>query len=122
MPIRVSLNLMGTGISAQKVDSMKSALPGLQIDHRQGGFLGVTCMDNFDVCEISGVVADSAAEEAGLIKGDVIIRIGDAQVKRFRDLQNAINEHLPGDEVEIKFRRGDKIESIRLKLRRFEEP
>ncbi len=121
IPIRVSLNLMGTGISAEKVEAMRDALPGLQIDYRQGGFLGVTCMDNFDVCEINGVLPESAAEEAGLIKGDVIVRIGDAEVKRFKDLQNAINQHLPGDEVEVKFRRGDKIESVRLRLRRFEE-
>jgi len=121
MPIRVSLNLMGTGISTQKVDSLRSALPGLQIDHRQGGFLGVTCMDSFDVCEINGVLPDSAAEEAGLIKGDVIVGIGDAEVGRFKDLQNAINQHTPGDEVEVKFRRGEKTESVKLRLRRFEE-
>ena len=121
MPIRFSLNLMGTGISAQKVESMKSALPGLQIDHRQGGFLGVTCMDSFDICQISGVIPDSAAEDAGLIKGDVIIRIGDVEVNRFRDLQDAINQHVPGDEVKIKFQRGNKIDSVKLKLRRFEQ-
>lgn len=121
LPIRVSLNLMGTGISAQKVDSMRSALPGLQIDHRQGGFLGVTCLDSLDVCAINGVLPDSAAEDAGLIKGDVIVRIGDAKVNRFKDLQNAINQHAAGDEVEVKYRRGDNIESVKLKLRRFEE-
>ena len=121
LPIRVSLNLMGTGISPQKVESMRSALPGLQIDHRQGGFLGVTCLDSFDVCAINGVLPDSAAEEAGLIKGDVIVRIGDTEVNRFKDLQNAINQHPPGDEVEVKYRRGDKIESVKLHLRRFEE-
>jgi len=36
-------------------------------------------------------------------------------------LQNAINQHPPGDEVEVKYRRGDKIESVKLHLRRFEE-
>ncbi len=121
LPIRVSLNLMGTGISPQKVESMRSALPGLQIDHRQGGFLGVTCLDSFDVCAINGVLPDSAAEEAGLIKGDVIVRVGDNEVKRFKDLQNAINQHPPGDEVEVKYRRGGKLESVKLLLRRFEE-
>jgi hypothetical protein len=121
MPIRVSLNLMGTGISAQKVESMRSALPGLQIDHKRGGFLGVTCMDSLDACELLSVLPDSAAEEAGLISGDVIVRIGDAEIHRFRDLQNEINEHLPGDEVDVSFRRGDKIESIKLRLRKFEE-
>lgn len=121
LPIRVSLNLMGTGISAEKVGSMRAQLPGLQIDHRQGGFLGVTCFDNFDVCEINGVLPDSAAEEAGLIPGDIVLRVGDAEVKRFRDLQHAINQHMPGDEVDVTFRRGGKIESVKLKLRRFEE-
>jgi hypothetical protein len=121
MPIRVSLNLMGTGISAQKVASMRSALPGLQIDHKQGGFLGVKCMDSLDACEIDSVLPDSAAEEAGLIKGDVIVRIGDAEIHRFRDLQNEINEHRPGDQVDVSFRRGDKIESVKLRLRKFEE-
>ncbi len=121
MPVRVSLNLMGTGISAQKVESMRSALPGLQIDHRQGGFLGVTCMDSLDVCEINGVLPDSAAEKAGLIKGDVIVRVGDAEVNRFKDLQDAINQHMPGDKIEVKFRRGDKTESVKLQLQRFEE-
>lgn len=121
MPIRVSLNLMGTGISAGKVESMRSSLPGLQIDHRQGGFLGVTCIDGFDVCKINGVLPDSAAEEAGLIEGDVIVQVGDSEVKRFKDLQAAINEHVPGDEVEVRYRRAEKIESVKLRLRRFEE-
>lgn len=121
MPIRVSLNLMGTGISKEKVDSMKAQLPGLQIDHRQGGFLGVTCIDNLDVCEISGVVNGGAAEVAGIIKGDIIIRIDDTPITKFRDLQQAINQHLPGDEVEVKYRRGDNIESVTLRLGRLEE-
>lgn len=122
MPIRVSLNLMGTGISAGRVDSMRSAAPGLQIDHRQGGFLGVTCLDGFDVCEISGVVPGSAAEEAGLIKGDIVTALDDTEVTRFKDLQDAINQHVPGDEVTIKFMRGDSKQTTSLKLRRFEEP
>ena len=121
LPIRVSLNLMGTGIPLAKVESMRSSLPGLQIDHRQGGFLGVTCLDSTSACAINGVLPNSAAEEAGLIKGDVIVRVGDTEVTRFKDLQNAINQHPPGDEIEVKYRRGDKIESVKLHLRRFEE-
>lgn len=121
MPIRVSLNLMGTGISEQKVASMRSSLPGLQIDHRQGGFLGVTCLDSLNACEINSVLPNSAAEDAGLIKGDVIVHIGNAQVRRFRDLQDEINQHVPGDEVEVKFQRGEEIKTIKLRLRKFEE-
>ncbi|MGI9473949.1 MAG: PDZ domain-containing protein [Rubripirellula sp.] len=121
MPIRFSLNLMGTGISSEKVEWMRGLLPGLKIDHRQGGFLGVTCLDGFDACEINSVVVGGAAERAGLIKGDVVVQIGEREVGRFKDLQDAINQHLPGDEVEVRFRRGDKIESVTLRLGRFEE-
>ena len=121
LPIRVSLNLMGTGISKEKVERMRDLLPGLQIDHRQGGFLGVTCLDGFDACEINSVVPGGAAETAGLIKGDVVVRIEDRPVTRFKDLQDEINQHLPGDEIEVRFRRGDKIEVVTLRLGRFEE-
>lgn len=121
MPIRVSLNLMGTGISKEKVDWMRTLLPGLQIDHRQGGFLGVTCVDGFDVCQINSVVPGGAAERAGLIKGDIVVQIGDAEIGRFKDLQEEIGRHLPGDELEVKYRRGEKIESVILRLGRFEE-
>jgi hypothetical protein len=121
IPLRVSLNLMGTGISPEKVQSMRQALPGLQIDHRKGGFLGVTCIDNTDACEIHTIVENGAAEEAGLIKGDVIVQIGEAKVQHFKDLQDAINEQLPGDEIDVLYRRGDKIQSVKVRLRRFEE-
>ncbi len=122
MPVRVSLNLMGTGVTAEKVEEMRRALPGLAIDHRQGGFLGVTCFDTQDECQINTVVDGGAAEAAGLIPGDVIVQIAGAEVNRFKDLQNAINQHLPGDEVEVKYRRGNKILSVKLRLRRLGRP
>ncbi len=119
LPIRASLELMGTGISAEVVESMRQALPGLQITHRQGGFLGVQCMDADDVCEISKVLPDSAAEQAGLIPGDVIVEVDSAPISRFRDLQQEINKHVPGDEMEVKFRRAGQIKSVQLKLGRY---
>ncbi len=118
MPIRVSLNLMGTGVSTERVEQLRQTLPGLSIEHRQGGFLGVTCYDVDEECMINGVVPGGAAEEAGLIEGDVVVHIAGHRVNRFKDLQNAINQHLPGDEIEVRFRRGMKILSVKLKLRR----
>lgn len=121
IPIRVELNLMGTGISKSKVASMAAELPGLQINHRQGGFLGVSCMDGPEECRISSIVPGSAAEAAGLIQDDVIIGLGETEVTRFKDLQDAINQHVAGDEVEVRFLRGEKIQSVKLRLRRLEE-
>ncbi|MGB7323601.1 MAG: PDZ domain-containing protein [Rubripirellula sp.] len=121
MPVRVSMNLMGTGISAEKVESMRASAPGLAIEHRQGGFLGVTCQDSFDVCEISGVVAKSAAEDAGLIRGDIVLKLDDTVVTRFKDLQDAINQHIPGDTVKVTFQRAEITKVVDLQLRRFED-
>jgi hypothetical protein len=67
LPIRLSLELMGTGISKEVVDELRETLPGLPINHRQGGFLGVECSPTDDVCEITSVVPDSAAQRAGLL-------------------------------------------------------
>ncbi len=123
IPIRDSLNLMGTGISAAKAEELQQQLPGLQVVHRKGGFLGVTCHDLPDRCEINEIVPNGAAEAAGLLQNDVIVQIGDAEIHRFRDLQLAINELNQGDAVDVHFRRGggEEIQRVTVRLKRFEE-
>ena len=121
--IRDSLNLMGTGISAAKAEELQQRIPGRQITHRKGGFLGVTCHDLPDRCEIHTIVPNGAAEAAGLLENDVVVQIGDAEIHRFRDLQLAINELNQGDEVEVHYRRGggEEIHRVTVRLKRFEE-
>ncbi len=121
IPMRISLNLMGTGISKEKVEQMRESLPGLSIDHRQGGFLGVSCLSGFNVCRVNDIVAGSAAETAGLERGDEIIRIGKTEIGKFEDLQDAINQHMPGDEIEIEYRRHESLHKLKLKLGKLEK-
>jgi hypothetical protein len=121
LPIRSSLSLMGTGMPAETVEEMRAARPGLQIEHRQGGFLGVSCPPDMNICQITGIVPNSAAEDAGLIPQDVIVGIGDREVTRFKDLQDAINEHLPGDEIKIRYSRGGVVQETTAKLGRMEQ-
>ncbi|TWU42587.1 PDZ domain-containing protein [Novipirellula artificiosorum] len=119
IPIRVSLNLMGTGIPVAKVEQMRTQLPGLHIDHRQGGFLGVQCYSGFNICRINEVLEGKPAEKAGLLPGDEILGIDDAAVTKFEDLQDAINQKVPGDEVEVLFRRGGVEQTVTLKLGKY---
>jgi hypothetical protein len=121
LPIRLSINLMGTGVANEKVDQMRAALPGLAIDHKQGGFLGVVCIDSDRACQIERIVSGGAAEAAGLIPLDVIVGIGESEVRRFKDLQAAINQHLPGDEVEVRYLRGSQVRTVSLHLRRLDD-
>ncbi|MEN8787887.1 MAG: trypsin-like peptidase domain-containing protein [Flavobacteriaceae bacterium] len=77
----------------------------------QSGILGITTIpvntqyaaekgvDDIDGVYIDGVEEDSGAYEAGLLSGDVIVRIDEIKVRRFADLTGYISAKRPGDEV-----------------------
>jgi hypothetical protein len=122
LPIRTSLELTKTGISKEVVESMQQTLSGLEIMHRQGGFLGVQCNSSTSVetvCQITSVVPRSAAQKAGLLPGDIIVHVGTSEVRHFDDLQREINRHIPGDDIEVKLHRGGQVKTLQLQLGRF---
>lgn len=106
LPIRVSLTLNGTDAPADRVAALQKSVPGLDIIFKQGGFLGVKCNNTFSECLISEVVPGQGADQAGLQPGDVVVDIDGATVKKFKDLQDAIDKHVPGDEIKIRYQRG----------------
>lgn len=105
LPLRSSLSLIGTDLPRAKVDAMRLALPGLKIEYKQGGFLGVNGNDGLGVCQINRVLPGSAAENAGLRPGDAITKIGDTVIRQFSDLQAKIGEHNEGDSLDVEFDR-----------------
>ena len=75
---------------------------------------------NLDVVE--GVYVDkvsdaSAAEEAGLEKGDVVTEFDGKKVGKMSELQEAIAQHRPGDKVSITYKRGKKEHKVNVTLR-----
>ena len=55
----------------------------------------------------------SAAANAGLRKGDVVVGVDGQDVKAISDLQTAVREHQSGESVQLKVRRGtDEIKDI----------
>ncbi|WP_404305349.1 PDZ domain-containing protein [Neorhodopirellula lusitana] len=121
LPIRVSLTLNGTAAPIDRVDALRRTVPGLTIDLKQGGFLGVRCFDNFNECLINEVIIGKAAEQAGLLPGDVIVEADGKPIKQFKDLQDAINAHIPGDTIEINYRRGMADFQTKAKLGKLED-
>ncbi|QDU85639.1 serine endoprotease [Planctomycetes bacterium Pla163] len=72
---------------------------------QDGAFLGVGLLPGNG--GVSSVVPGSAADDAGLEVGDVILSIGDRQVASGSEVSEAIRAHSVGDSVAIVFRRGD---------------
>jgi len=67
-----------------------------------------------DGFKLSGVSDGSPAEKAGLKAGDIIIKFGGKDVKNIYDYMYAIQDHKPGEEVDVIVKRGE--EEITLKV------
>ena len=75
-----------------------------------------------DLDVVEGVYVDkvtdaSAAEEAGLEKGDVITEFDGKKVSKMSELQEAITQHRPGDKVSVTYKRGKKQVKANVTLR-----
>ena len=75
-----------------------------------------------DLDAVEGVYVDkvsdtSAAEEAGLEKGDVITEFDGKKVTKMSELQEAIAQHRPGDKVSVTYKRGKKEHKVNVTLR-----
>ncbi|MEP2772814.1 MAG: trypsin-like peptidase domain-containing protein [Fulvivirga sp.] len=69
---------------------------------------------------ISQVNENSAALEAGLEAGDVIIAIDGTAVNNVSELQEMVARNRPGDEVEVTYMRGDNKAEVVATLKDFE--
>jgi membrane-associated protease RseP (regulator of RpoE activity) len=56
---------------------------------------------------ITGVKAGSVGEKAGLLAGDVIIKMGDFEIKNIYDYTDALSRFKQGDETILKVKRGN---------------
>lgn len=50
---------------------------------------------------IDDVIDDSPAEDAGMRKGDVIVKFDGEDIRNSEELSNAVAKHEPGDEVQV---------------------
>lgn len=116
LPIRQSLILNATDITPQAVEELRTALPAVRIIYKRGGFLGVTCDPWAPRCVVTQVVANGAAERAGLRSGDTIMQINDTPVQRFADLQEAIYGLAAGEKVTLKIVRQGEPQEIEATL------
>ncbi len=102
-PDRVSSGI-GFAVSA---DALLKALPTmLKGKNVERGYLGVSISSDSGELTIVDVVCDSAADEAGLLEGDVILQIDGQPAETFGELTDTLAALAPGDEFSIQVRRG----------------
>ena len=65
--------------------------------------LGVNVNDG---AAVTDVTSGSPADDAGLKRGDVIVQIGDTQVKNAGNVATAVRKHQPGEKVTVTYVRG----------------
>jgi membrane-associated protease RseP (regulator of RpoE activity) len=81
-----------------------------------GAFLGVATQQADNGLEITQVVDDSAADDAGLQVGDVITSVDRTRVNTPAQLQAEIADHSPGDSVEVGFVRNGQNRTVTVRL------
>jgi membrane-associated protease RseP (regulator of RpoE activity) len=95
------IDLFGTGVGPAEARLLAERLPDARIDIRRGGRLGVSSTAFGGRCEIRTVEPGSAADQAGLRSGDVVLSIDGADVASFDELTTRLGESAPGDVVRL---------------------
>ncbi|MDE3236916.1 MAG: PDZ domain-containing protein [Bacteroidota bacterium] len=70
--------------------------------------LGVQYEKNDKGAEVKAVTTGSAAEKAGLQKGDIITKINDTKIDNNNELTNIISKQEPGDKITVTYLRNNK--------------
>jgi S1-C subfamily serine protease len=69
--------------------------------------LGVNINVNFfGQVQIAAIGTNSAAENADLLVGDVILEMNGAAISSFADLRRILDAASPGDKMELRIKRG----------------
>ena len=71
------------------------------------GILGVRLRDSERGAAVSDVIPNTAAEEAGMTRGDIVLRVGDESIESSDEFVQIISSHLPGDTVKFSIQRDE---------------
>ncbi len=90
------------GINIQDMDAEKAEELGL---------------DEIDGVYVAGTMEGGAANESGIIKGDVVTHINNIAVNSMSELQEQISKYRPGDKIDVTINRDNEQKHFNLVLR-----
>ncbi|MCH7753186.1 MAG: PDZ domain-containing protein, partial [Planctomycetes bacterium] len=113
------IELYGTNLSDEAIKELREKLsPDVALDVRSAARLGMQGPHR-GPAQVLKVIADSAAEKAGLQPGDLITELDGEKVDDFTALTDRIATHEPGDTVTLKVTRKKKQLDIQVTFDRW---
>lgn len=104
--------------------SFRQNAPRVAINFTPQAFLGVRgpmrFTDELDRVEISQVVPGSAAEQGGMLTGDIVLSIDGVPVQRFEDLRLEVAQYQPGDNLKVVVARGSQKKELIIELKPYD--
>ncbi|MCC6721643.1 MAG: Do family serine endopeptidase [Bacteroidia bacterium] len=101
----------------KKYGEVKRAILGVRIQDLTSEIAEKEGIKEINGVYIPEVVEGSAADKAGIKKGDVILKINDVAVNSSSNLQEQVSRYYPGDKVKLLISRNNKKLEIEVTLR-----
>lgn len=97
--------------------TVQRAIMGVQIQEITAELAKDKDIEIQDGVFVNSVNDNSAAQEAGIESGDIIVKINNLVVKTPSELQELVGRYRPGDKISVTIKRKDKTKQIEVTLR-----
>ena len=104
------------GVEVQPIDEQLAELFRLPVDH---GLIVQQVEDGSGAQEAGlrpGTTRVVVAGESYVLGGDIIVKVGDSEVRTLQQLRDAITAYKPGEKVDLEIYRGDNSEIVQVRL------
>jgi len=112
-------NVEGIGYAIPISDAMlivNKLIDGERIDETQSGYLGIQGQDNELGAYVYYVFPNSAAEKAGIQKGDIIVEFDGTTIATMSQLKELLSYHPAGDKVDFVILRPQKDDYVEINV------
>jgi hypothetical protein len=118
MPSLRHLQVRGVKFSRAALRAFHRDKPQVNVMALGEGIMGVNGAHGEEHCLLHTVAPNSAADEAGLKAGDIVLEIGDDKIRDFSDLTISVSTAAPGDRLRVLYQRDDQERETFLTLKR----
>lgn len=120
LSVWTSMRIFGTNITLAEGEALGEKLDGIEYQFGCGGFLGIQSDAAAARSSTVGrVTPGGAAELAGIIEGDTIIKIDNTPIESFDDIRANLRKYRPADKIMVELNRADatgRMEKIQVEV------